>query len=473
MQPRRVKPMHDVLSYLYPAQASTFDAQLSTSLAGVTDTGALASGVSVGQQVAAVIVAQRANDGATGFVNYQAGSGAGVWQPTYPMYAPALDPQYATLKPFLMTSDSQFRPAGPSALTSQTWVDDYNQIESLGDANSTTRTSDQTQIAKFWADGSGTIAPAGHWNLIATQLLESQNGVSLIDATRLLAQLNVAMGDAAIVAWDAKYDFNFWRPITAIQAGGGNSQLTADGSWQPLLVTPPFPEYVSGHSAFSAAAAVVLGNYFGANTSFTTGSPSPGMSGVTRTYANFEAAANEAGLSRIYGGIHFNTSVQDGLVAGKELGQYVLQAFPGKPAVTDTLAPRIIISTAAGSAVKTNFSINGNVVDDTSGVASLQVAVDGGAFASASFDAAGNFVYTTALATDGSAEGSHVLHFRATDAAGNMSQNTDFAFTLNTAAPTISLESPAASGVTFGRRDNQRNCKRKWIGDHVAELFLR
>ena len=253
---------HDALVYLYPAQQSVFDAQLATSLASVTDPTARTNGVNVGQQVAAAIIAMRANDGSTNYVDYTPGTGDGVWQPTYPAYMPAENPQWATLTPFIMTSDSQFRPAGPPALNSAQWVSDYNQVKSLGAVNSTTRTADQTQIALFWNDPTGTATPPGHWNLIANQLAASKN-LTLADTTKMLAELNVAMGDAAIVAWDAKYTTNFWRPITAIPAGGGNSSLTADPNWRPLLTTPPFPEYISGHSTFSSAAAAVLDAVFG------------------------------------------------------------------------------------------------------------------------------------------------------------------------------------------------------------------
>src|SRR6185295_5341572 len=251
----------------------------------VNDMTARANGVIVGQQIAAEIIARRQDDGATSYVSYAAGTGPGVWQPTYPAYMSAENPQWAMLKPFLMTSDNQFRPAGPTDLSSNQWVADYNQVMSLGASNSTARTPDQAQIAKFWNDQTGTATPPGHWNQVATQELLKKGSVSLVDTTRLLAELNVAMADAAIVAWDAKYEFNFWRPITAIQVGGANSSLTANSSWTPLINTPPFPEYISGHSTFSSAAATILDGYFGSNYAFSTGSPSPGMSGVTRSFS--------------------------------------------------------------------------------------------------------------------------------------------------------------------------------------------
>src|SRR5262249_30113478 len=152
-------------------------------------------------------------------------------------------------------------------------------------------------------------------------------GDSLFDDARLLAELDIAMGDAAIVAWDAKFTYNSWRPITAIQQAdtAGNPQAQPDPTWQPLLVTPNFPEYVSGHSTFSAAAATVLDSFFGSSFSFSTTSLT--LPGVTRSFTGFDAAAAEAGRSRIYGGIHFEFSNQDGQAAGHALGHYVVDTF--------------------------------------------------------------------------------------------------------------------------------------------------
>ena len=174
----------------------------------------------------------------------------------------------------------------------------------LGAVNSTTRTADETQIAKFWNDGAGTYTPPGHWNAIAEQVAQQQ-GDSLSQDARLFAELNIAEGDAAIVAWDAKYTYNTWRPIQLADGAGTavNSQIETIANWEPLINTPPFPEYVSGHSTFSGAAAAILTAVFGDNYSFT--ATSIGLPGVTRTYTSFEQAAEEAGMSRIYGGIHF------------------------------------------------------------------------------------------------------------------------------------------------------------------------
>jgi hypothetical protein len=234
---------HRVLGYLYPAQQSDFDALLATELALVPDGRAKTDGLTVGQTAGDAMIALRANDGYNAFVDFTSGTGAGVWQPTPPAYAEALDPQWANLKPFAMTSPGQFLPAGPPALSSQAWAAAVNEVKSLGSATSTTRTADQTQIAHFWADGAGTVSPPGQWNAIAGQIAQQQ-GDSLADDARLFAVLDVTMADAGTVAWNTKFHYDTWRPITAIRSAdtAGNPAVTADPNWTPLLTTPNFPE---------------------------------------------------------------------------------------------------------------------------------------------------------------------------------------------------------------------------------------
>jgi membrane-associated phospholipid phosphatase len=166
----------------------------------------------------------------------------------------------------------------------------------------------------FWADGGGTETPPGHWNSIA-QIIGAARGTTLEENARLFALLNIAMADAAICAWDAKYTYNFWRPVTAIAFA--EPQL----NWMSFIVTPPFPDYTSGHSTFSAAAATVLPLFFGTeDLPFTTGSDF--LPGVFRSFSTCEDAAAEAALSRIYGGIHFRTASEDGLQAGASIGEW-------------------------------------------------------------------------------------------------------------------------------------------------------
>lgn len=315
---------YTVLVNLYPNQKTFFDTALTASLAKITDGEAETTGVTFGQTVANDILTLRSTDGSNTTVNYTPGTNPGDWQPTPPANASALLPQWGQVTPFALTSGSQFRPAGEPALTSDQYTADFNQVKDLGSINSTTRTADQTQIAQFWADGAGTFTPPGHWNQIA-QNVAANKGNSLLDNARLFALLDISLADAGIAAWDTKYTENSWRPITAIQKADtdGNPNTTADTNWKPLITTPPFPSYISGHSTFSGAAATVLTTILGDNVGFNVNSL--GTPGVDRTFTNFNAAANEAGISRIYGGIHFNADNVDGLATGKSVGNYVLQ----------------------------------------------------------------------------------------------------------------------------------------------------
>ena len=225
------------------------------------------------------------------------------------------------------------------------------------------RTAEQTAIAQFWADGPGTVTPPGHWNVIATDL-SAQRKLSLTENARLFALLNIALADAAILCWDCKYDCNFWRPITAIREADTdkNPATEKDPAWTPLLETPPFPEYTSGHSTFSSAAATVLAAFFGSDEiPFST--TSDAMQGFSRTFHSLSEAAAEAGLSRIFGGIHFMSANQQGLASGARLGTYVSKNFlkprtrtataePTKPEIVTDPLPRKIIATGGQETAK-------------------------------------------------------------------------------------------------------------------------
>lgn len=324
---------HQVLINLYPGQKSYFDNALTASLAEITDGTAEDNGVTFGRTVADAILTFRSGDGSSNTITYTPGTNPGQWQPTSPGFASALLPQWGQVTPFALTSGDQFRPDGTPALNSADYTTEFNQVKDLGSKNSTTRTAEQTEIARFWADGSGTFTPPGHWNQIA-QNVTAEKGNSLVDNARVFALLNISLADAGIAAWDAKYTYNFWRPITAIQNADsdGNANTIADATWTPLLTTPPFPEYISGHSTFSGAAETILTGLLGNNVNFTTNSL--GTPGIYRTFSNFTNAANEAGVSRIYGGIHFNSANVEGLATGRSVGNYVLD---------NLLAPKLTV----------------------------------------------------------------------------------------------------------------------------------
>src|SRR2546426_12295485 len=207
---------HEALVNLFPAGASSFDMVHAAILATIPDGPQKVAGIVWGEFVANQILAARANDGSDAIVLPPGGSGPGVWVPTPPAYFPYLLPQWGFVVPFAMSNSSQFRPPGPPPLDSQRYAADYNEVKELGAAIGSTRTAEQTQIALFWADGAGTETPPGHWNSIA-QIIASLKGNGLEENARLFALLNLAMADAAICAWDAKYSFSFWRPVTAIR----------------------------------------------------------------------------------------------------------------------------------------------------------------------------------------------------------------------------------------------------------------
>jgi len=300
------------LEALFPALKASFQAELPKDACS-------AASLDFGHAVGAGVAAHYATDGWDKVVTLPERSEApGVWQPTPNLYLPAIDPQWATLHPFAMTSPDEVRPPPPPALDSAAYQQALQQVASIGGANSTTRTAEQTEIAKFWADGAGTYTPPGHWNVIADQIAEQQGGGLAADAL-MLAKLNVALADSAIAAWDAKFDYDFWRPVTAIRETQGQPD------WLPLLPTPAFPSYISGHSTFSAAAATVLDSVYGKDVGFDT--TSPAMPGLTRHFDGFDDAAKEAGLSRIYGGIHYAFDDQAGQAVGRQVAAIALDAF--------------------------------------------------------------------------------------------------------------------------------------------------
>ena len=310
---------HRALVSLFPASASSFDALHAAILATIPNGPHKTAGIVWGEFVANQILAARSNDGHDAIVPPPGGSGPGVWVPTPPAFAPYLLPQWGFVRPFAMNSSSQFRPPGPPSLDSRQYAADYEEVKELGPAIGSTRTEDQTEIALFWADGAGTETPPGHWNSIAQIIADAQRN-TLEENARLFALLNIAMADAAICSWDAKYTYDFWRPVTAIAFA--EPQL----NWMSFIVTPPFPDYTSGHSTFSAAAATVLPLFFGTDDlPFTTGSDF--LPGVFRSFSACFDAADEAAASRIYGGIHFRTASEDGLQAGISIGQWTVTHY--------------------------------------------------------------------------------------------------------------------------------------------------
>ncbi len=316
---------HRVLLELYPRMVEACDSALDATLENIPDGPAKEGGVALGQRVAEEILSWRSEDGSRREVAFTPSNTPGGWRPTPPGHRQALLPHWRYVTPFAIPGTRDFLPVNPPALNSTTYTEAWREVRDLGRRDSNIRTPEQTTIAHFWNDDSGTVTPPGHWNRIA-QAVSRQQGLSLADNARLFALLNISLADAGIVCWEGKFGYNYWRPITAIHDADldGNAGTDPDRSWQSLLTTPPFPSYASGHSTFSGAAATALARFFATDAiRFNIGSE--GTPDVTRTYAGFWAAAQEAGRSRIYGGIHYEFDNQEGLRTGRAIADYIAQ----------------------------------------------------------------------------------------------------------------------------------------------------
>jgi hypothetical protein len=318
-----IESSYSTLAALYPEQRQALKAERNKSLAKL-DVGhdALKAGRDFGALVAADILTWRSTDGFDQELPvYLGGTNIGQWRPTPPDFRPGALPQVATMVPWSIQSPSQFRPAGPPSLTGSEYAAAYNEVKTMGSADNSPRTPDQTLLAIFWAGNT----PA-FWNRIAGSVINDHPGLSLIRKARVFALLNIAMADAAIACWDAKYRYQFWRPITAISLADvdGNPDTDVDFSWTPLLgVTPSHPEYVSGHSTVSAAGAVVLAHFFGDNTAFAIDSER--IPGALRSFSSFSQAVLEVNDARVFAGIHFRTSCLDGNALGTKVAFFVMQ----------------------------------------------------------------------------------------------------------------------------------------------------
>lgn len=317
-----VQAAYVVLVSRYPAQAADLGAKRTASLAAIAGGGnSLQRGVEWGQFVADAILAWRSSDGFTPPPPpFLGGADVGQWRPTLPGFAPGLLPQFAIMTPWGMPSSDAFRPAGPPALDSALYAAEYDEVKEMGSLGSTLRTAEQTDFCRFWQLSTPTFL----WTRVALDLLADVDS-SLSDNAHLLATMSLATADAIIACWDAKYFYEFWRPVTAIRLGDtdGNADTTLDPTWTPLLVTPPFPEYTSGHSTASSAAASVLADYFGDATSFTVKSHT--NLSWTRSFSSFSAAVAEVADARVFAGIHFRTACVVGTAAGADVAAYVLE----------------------------------------------------------------------------------------------------------------------------------------------------
>lgn len=309
-----VAAAHSVLINLYPDQRAALDADYTASMAKVADGADKPAGASFGEKAGTAMLALRQNDGANSAIAYRPSARPGEYVPTtLPVGLNA-----AHMKTFLIQSGSQFRPGAPPVLTSTQWARDYNEIKALGSATSSQRTPLQTDIARFW----GMVGPST-WNPLIRQLSAAKN-LSLIDNARLYALVEMAAADAYIAVFDAKYTYNFWRPITAIRNGeiDGNDATVADVTWLPLIDTPMHPEYPCAHCITSTAVGTVLQAEFGSGTVATITMTSPTAPGVTRGWDRISDYMDEVSNARVWAGVHYRNSTIVGRHMGTQIGEY-------------------------------------------------------------------------------------------------------------------------------------------------------
>jgi len=313
---------HHALTRLFPDpdQVRALNLARATSLAarGLTERD---PGVSFGEYVGGAIVSLRSNDGSAQAQFPYAAPGAGnpgVWVPVGP--APPATPGWGSVTPWLLRRGSQFRPDGPPRLRGRRYARDYNEVQTLGASDSQTRTPQQTEIARFWL-----ASPAAIWNGVARQVIQARH-LDLSATARTFALLYLATGDASIACWDAKYTFNFWRPITAIRNGhaDGNDDTSADPTWTPLFTTPQHPEYVSGHATNSSAMATVLMRLFGDEPGTLIVAVSPTNPGFERRWETFSDGVEEVIDARVHSGIHYRTSDEEGARLGRRVARFVM-----------------------------------------------------------------------------------------------------------------------------------------------------
>lgn len=308
------------LTQLLPSQIQFLGTNLSASLAkfGVS---AGDPGFVFGEAVADEIVSMRSADGATlaqyPYTAPNAGA-PGVWVPTPPTFAAALLPGWGLVQPWVLESGAQFRPDDGPDLTSDRYARDLNEVKEVGALNSSTRTAEQTNIARFWLASALVI-----WNGVLRQVALALD-LDESETARDFALMNIAGADARIACWDAKYAFNFWRPVTAIQHADedGNPATEADPGWTPFSATPNFPEYVSGHATISSAMATVLTLLFDDDPGVALTATSPANPGFERHWTTFGEGVAEVIDARVYAGFHFRSSDERGARLGRQVGRF-------------------------------------------------------------------------------------------------------------------------------------------------------
>ena len=308
-----------VLAELYPKHKAAADAYYGSAVARLPAGRATASGIAAGEKAARAMLEERKTDGFFAPDSYRPVTKPGGYIPT----AMPIMSHLQLAKPFALRSPSQFRPGPPPALTSAQWARDYNETKELGGANSVKRTAWQTETSRFWVL-SGTYA----WNEAAREIVKARP-LSTMESARLFALLNIAISDAFVAIFDAKYQYNFWRPVTAIRNGDidGNDATERDHAWTPLIATPVHPEYPCAHCVADGSGGAVLKSFFGKDSLPDFTLTYSEMPGVQRKYTSIQQLEDEVAMARIWGGVHYRTSNEVGNALGRTVGEYVMEHY--------------------------------------------------------------------------------------------------------------------------------------------------
>jgi hypothetical protein len=306
---------HGVLVRLLPAQQANLDAERAISLAAVRDGTKKDNGIAIGEEVAQRLL--QIHDGVIPIVTYVPGTGPGAWQPTPPGFLPALLPGFALVTPLALASPSQFRPGPPPALASAEWADGYNEVKAYGVATGSLRSDAQTETGRFYTEHA--VAQYSR----AFRRYASGNGLGVGDTALFFALANTSILDSQIACWDAKFTYNFWRPVTAIRAGDtdGNPATLPDPAWIGLAITPPHPEYPAAHGCWTSATARMLEHFNGTSAvHFVLDSAATGTTHVFESTGDLRAEIVNA---RVYGGMHYRFSGEAGAAIGEQVADYV------------------------------------------------------------------------------------------------------------------------------------------------------
>ena len=318
---------HDVLAALYPTRQAVFDLELAVSLDGIREN-RMRQGIRVGEIVAERMLAARANDGWNVTPpSYVLPLTPGNWQPTPLANAAATFTHYPAVLPFAITSNTQFAPNPPPSLTSAEYAADFNEVKAIGRIDSTTRSADQTQVARLWANVNTPTTVFFVWNNVA-RTVALERGTTTVENARLFALINIAFHDSLLTTFTSKFEHGLWRPVTAIRRADedGNPATEPDAAWLALIGNPPYPTYAGNHAAIGTSQSTTLALFFGRD-DIAFQHTWAGAGGATRSYPGFTAMANEEERSRVYGGIHFTFDQTAGQSVGRNVANYVFLNF--------------------------------------------------------------------------------------------------------------------------------------------------